>query len=156
MEVIEVADACAGDSDVYDPRFTKAPEPLPNNVHIKRQSLLDYGDQVSTWKFTDLMLHELDICECLAKHPHPNVAKYLERLVEDGRMTALCFRRYARTLQETVSSSEQVDTQACPRGIQEGIKHLHQLGLVHNDLNPSNVMMHSHGSNPVIIDFDSC
>jgi serine/threonine protein kinase len=31
---------------------------------------------------------------------------------------------------------------------------MHKLGLVHNDLNPSNIMMD--GDNPVIIDFDSC
>jgi serine/threonine protein kinase len=31
---------------------------------------------------------------------------------------------------------------------------MHDLGLVHNDLNPSNIIMD--GDNPVIIDFDSC
>jgi serine/threonine protein kinase len=32
----------------------------------------------------------------------------------------------------------------------EGIKHLHSLGLVHNDINPSNIMLDEHGI-PVII-----
>jgi serine/threonine protein kinase len=31
---------------------------------------------------------------------------------------------------------------------------MHRLGLVHNDLNPANIMM-DHGK-PAIIDFDSC
>lgn len=31
---------------------------------------------------------------------------------------------------------------------------MHALGLIHNDLNPSNIMMN--GDSPVIIDFDSC
>jgi serine/threonine protein kinase len=30
---------------------------------------------------------------------------------------------------------------------------MHDLGLVHSDLNPSNIM---DGNNPIIIDFDSC
>ena len=31
---------------------------------------------------------------------------------------------------------------------------MHALGLIHNDLNPSNIMMN--GDSPVTIDFDSC
>lgn len=31
---------------------------------------------------------------------------------------------------------------------------MHQLGLIHNDLNPTNIMMD--GDTPVVIDFDSC
>ena len=42
----------------------------------------------------------------------------------------------------------------CSRGIEAGVRHMHKLGLVHNDLNPSNIMMD--GDNPVIIDCDSC
>ena len=41
------------------------------------------------------------------------------------------------------------------QGIENGIRHLHELNLVHNDLNPSNVML-LHDDTPVIIDFDSC
>lgn len=40
------------------------------------------------------------------------------------------------------------------RGIEDGIQHLHGLGLINNNLNPSNIMMD--GENSVIIDFDSC
>jgi serine/threonine protein kinase len=36
-----------------------------------------------------------------------------------------------------------------------GIRHLHALGLVHNDINPRNFMV-SEDDRPVIIDFDSC
>jgi serine/threonine protein kinase len=42
--------------------------------------------------------------------------------------------------------------------IENGIAHLHSLGLVHNDLNPLNPanIMFSEDDIPVIIDFDSC
>ena len=39
--------------------------------------------------------------------------------------------------------------------IENGIAHLHSLGLVHNDLNPANIMF-SEDDIPEIIDFDSC
>ncbi|KAL2177742.1 uncharacterized protein P884DRAFT_18555 [Thermothelomyces heterothallicus CBS 202.75] len=39
-------------------------------------------------------------------------------------------------------------------GIESGIKHLHALGLVHNDINPSNIMLD--GDEAVIIAFGSC
>lgn len=39
-------------------------------------------------------------------------------------------------------------------GIEGGIKHLRSLGLVHNDINPSNIMIDDHRA--IIIDFGSC
>ncbi|KAK3371019.1 hypothetical protein B0T24DRAFT_705731 [Lasiosphaeria ovina] len=40
-------------------------------------------------------------------------------------------------------------------GIERGINHLHALGLVHNDINPSNVMLDGFGE-AAIVDFGSC
>lgn len=42
----------------------------------------------------------------------------------------------------------------CLNGVEKGIVHLHSLGLIHNDINPSNIMFDE--DVPVIIDFDSC
>lgn len=39
-------------------------------------------------------------------------------------------------------------------GILVGIKHLYSLSLVHNDINPGNVMFDEDGT-PILIDFDS-
>lgn len=40
-------------------------------------------------------------------------------------------------------------------GVTAGIDHLHSLGLVHNDINPMNIMVDKVG-NAIITDFDSC
>lgn len=40
-------------------------------------------------------------------------------------------------------------------GILAAIKHLHSLGLVHNDINPANIMLDDDGTF-ILIDFDSC
>ena len=139
----------------FDSKFSKAPQPLPDNSYTKQTSLLDVGD-IPNCKFRELILGELEICELLAQHPHPNVAEYRGCVVEDNRITGLCFARYDTTLSDKVSSGVPFDRAACLRGIEDGISHLHRLGLIHNDLNPSNVMVDVDGSNPVIIDFDSC
>lgn len=42
----------------------------------------------------------------------------------------------------------------CLVHIEQGIRHLHSLGRIHNDLNPSNIMI-TEDDVPVIIDFDT-
>ena len=140
---------------VFNSQFTQAPQPLPDKAYIKRPSLLDFGDTPASHKLSDDVLDEVQVCEFLMQHPHPNVSQYLGCVVEDERITGLCFARYEMTLSEKVRSGVPFDRDACLRDIEDGVKHLHQLGLVHNDLNPRNVMVGGDG-NAVIIDFDSC
>jgi len=40
-------------------------------------------------------------------------------------------------------------------GIASGVGHMHSLGLIHNDIDPSNIMI-TEDDSPVVIDFDSC
>jgi serine/threonine protein kinase len=140
----------------FNSKFVKAPQPLPENSLIKRPSLLAFGDGPASCNLTEQVLTEVEICEILSKHPHPNVVQYLGCVVEDDRITGLCLARYHMTLTEKVDGGAPFDRASCLRGIKDGMNHLHGLGLVHNDLNPRNVMVDSDGSNPVIIDFDSC
>lgn len=60
------------------------------------------------------------------------------------------------TLSAKVRSGDPFNREACLHGIEDGVEHLHRLGLVHNDLKPSNIMVDGDGATPVIIDFDSC
>ncbi|WDK16863.1 serine/threonine-protein kinase [Colletotrichum graminicola] len=57
-------------------------------------------------------------------------------------------RKFSTTRQGVGNHGRQLDD------IEDGIKHLHSLGLVHNDLNPSNILIN--GCTWVIIDFGSC
>ena len=47
---------------------------------------------------------------------------------------------------------------ACLHGVEISIRHLHSLGLIHNDINPSNVMIDedTDKDESIIIYFDSC
>lgn len=68
-------------------------------------------------------------------------------------MTGLCFARYPRTLMQEVNpgglGKRQLrsvrprgkDYSGVLAGVERGIRHLHGLGWVHNDVNPSNIMV---------------
>jgi hypothetical protein len=82
--------------------LTRAPETLPPNSYVKRPSLLYYGDTKASSETSTLLLQEARVCEILRKSPHPNIAKYLGCLVENGRIVRLCFASYGATLAQLV------------------------------------------------------
>ncbi|KAI0428175.1 kinase-like domain-containing protein [Xylaria sp. FL1042] len=136
------------------PEFTLAPDPLPPTSYFKRPSLLYYENTPDTLDYGRQILTEVEACEILRKHPHPNIVQYLGCIVKAGRIRGLGFAKYSVTLSQMLKDRTHFSRSRCLLGIEAGISHIHELGLVHNDLNPSNIMMD--GDNPVIIDFDSC
>ncbi|KAJ0162185.1 hypothetical protein CTA2_4967 [Colletotrichum tanaceti] len=157
-------------SPLFVPTFTRAPDPLPSNTYVKKPSLISYdrihGGPLEN-SIADDVLAEVRVCELLRQNPHPNIARYLGCQVLDGRIVGICFAKYEKTLMEAVnppgfmkrmsSATRQGVSNHHGRqldGIEDGLKHLHSLKLVHNDLNPSNIMMD--GRTWVIIDFGSC
>lgn len=154
---------------LWRPEFTRAPNPLPNNTYIKTPRLtsidwLHEGPQPNY--IADSILNEVEVCEVLTRNPHPNIVRYLGCQVSNSRITGICFAKYTRTLMETVNPGHYMKRQLRSvygkgedyyhllRGIENGIRHLHSLGFVHNDINPSNIMLCN--DTAVIIDFGSC
>ncbi|KAK3377679.1 kinase-like domain-containing protein [Podospora didyma] len=137
-----------------DPEFTRAPDPLPSTCYLKRPSLLYYENTPDKPDYDRHILTEVGACEILRVHPHPNIAQYLGCIVKDGRIRGLGFAKYSITLSQMLKDGTPFNRSRCLRGIEAGVSHMHSLGLIHNDLNPSNIMMD--GDDPVIIDFDSC
>jgi serine/threonine protein kinase len=137
-----------------DPRFTPAPDPLPPNCYVKQPSLLYYSDTPASLEPARQVLAEVEACEVLQQHPHPNIAQYFGCVTMDGKITGLCFHKYPITLSQKLKEATPFDKAFCLEGIESGVRHMHSLGLIHNDLNPRNIMMD--GERPVIIDFDSC
>ena len=136
------------------PKLTRVSDPPPADSYLKRPHLLYYEEKAGSFDYHRLILAEIEVCEILRIHPHPNIAKYLGCVVKDGRVQGLSFTRYPTSLSDMLKDGQPFDTVQCMRGIEAGVSHLHALGLIHNDLNPSNIMMD--GDRPVIIDFDSC
>jgi len=145
-------------ADIWPPfstDLTIVPDPLPVDCYVKRPSLVSYADMTVRSKLSDLLLREARICELLRKYPHPNIAQYLGCTIHDNRITGLCFVRYGTTLADRLNgNSLTLPKDIILNGIKCGIQHLHYLGVIHNDVNPSNIMLKSDDT-PVIIDFDS-
>ena len=134
--------------------LTQASEPISNESFIERPDLSAYDEEKDS-RIAERLLSEVKICERLRQYPHPNIAQYLGCVVHKGRITGLCFRRYGETLMERVRGGILFDREACLSGIESGIRHLHKLGLIHNDISPLNIMLATDDT-AVIIDFDSC
>lgn len=142
--------------------LTMAPE-LPvdfEDIYIKEPSLLAYGhcSVAEQQTFFEPQLQEAQVYEQLRRSPHPNIGVYYGCLVKDGRIKGLCLQRYSRTLAEMLKEDTLSYDQknAYMQDVKGGIAHLHSLGLVHGDINPSNIMVNSRNNRAVLIDFDSC
>lgn len=140
-----------------EPGLTAAPTPPPQNSYIKTPQLIDYEHCAPDFLPKDLLLKEARTCEILKANPHPNIVEYHGCIVKDGRIRGLCLTKYAQDLDQRVRDGgvDGLDVEALLNELRSGIEHLHGLGLVHNDINPRNVMFADDGT-PVIIDFDSC
>ncbi|KAI8947946.1 kinase-like protein [Xylaria longipes] len=137
------------------PNILRAPDPLPSNVYIKTPDLLAYGSTPASSNFASQTLQEVQMCEILRQHPHPNIAQYLGCLVTDNKIRGVCFVKYKMTLAEYLRKGYPIDVDHCLAGVERAVSHLHALKLVHNDLNPSNIMLDDNNE-PILIDFDSC
>ncbi|RDA87713.1 hypothetical protein CP532_1784 [Ophiocordyceps camponoti-leonardi (nom. inval.)] len=137
-----------------DTEFTRAPDPLPPTAYLKRPSLIYYQDSYDHCHVPRHILTEVEACEVLRMNPHPNIVQYLGCIVNNGRITGLGFAKYSLTLSQMLEDGTPFNTASCLDGIEAGVRHMHNLGFIHNDLNPTNIMMD--GDNPIIIDFDSC
>lgn len=157
----------------FQSNFTQAPDPLPPNCYIKRPRLLSYDrihNTPSVSRISERVLREAEVCEILKLHPHPNIAQYLGCQVRNGRITGICFNKYSDTLMHRVNPKSRMkrafiydgrslkNRDGCLHGVEMGIRHLHSLRLIHNDINPSNVMIDedTDKDTSIIIDFDSC
>ncbi|KAH6964577.1 kinase-like domain-containing protein [Fusarium avenaceum] len=137
----------------YDPSLTIAPEKMLKDCYLKRTMLsFDPNNQDET--SAEIILGEAKVCEKLIKNPHENVVQYWGCYVVDNQIRGLVFEKYTMTLLQHVQTGYSINMESCVRSIESGILHLHSLGINHNDINPSNIMMDA-SDNPILIDFDS-
>ncbi|KAL2019756.1 hypothetical protein VTK56DRAFT_9200 [Thermocarpiscus australiensis] len=105
-----------------------------------------------------VLLDEIRILETLAKHPHPNIVRYHGCRVRRGRVTGIVLDRHSTDL-DSLESDEalrvSVDRDAIMTDVEAAVAHLHSLGLAHNDLNPSNILI-GKNKNAILADFGSC
>jgi serine/threonine protein kinase len=149
---------------VVKPAWTVAGS-ASNYYYVKTPGLLDYIED----GLEEQISREVEACEITMKNPHPNLAAYYGCVDTRGRVSGICLKRYQTTLLERlnpqylnkrafVSSGRPLVYESLASdldGILAAIHHLHSLGIVHNDINPANIMLDESGS-LVLVDFDSC
>ncbi|KAG6261673.1 hypothetical protein E4U48_007618 [Claviceps purpurea] len=139
---------------LYSPRFLQAPSTISPDSYVKGPNLSFYEYDPKETPVSDLILHEVEAYELLKRHPHPNIVEYRGCVVRDDRITGICLAKYKMTLSERMADSTPFDKDMFLDGIERGIRHLHSLGIVHNDINPANIMLDELDC-PIIIDFDA-
>ncbi|KAF1357352.1 hypothetical protein EJ07DRAFT_167550 [Lizonia empirigonia] len=123
------------------------------DVFVKRPRLTAYKNSNS---ISLTLLNEAHICERLSDFPHTNIACYRGCITQHGRITGLCFDKYAETVWERLHRGKKIGIR-CLEQIEAGLQHLHGLGLVHCDIGDDNIMFRElDGDDLVVIDFDSC
>ncbi|KAH7074561.1 kinase-like domain-containing protein [Paraphoma chrysanthemicola] len=145
--------------------MTLAPQTPDPTAYTKRLDLLNLGETLITspW-LRDITLREIQICEVLRLHAHPNVCHYHSVVVTQNLMTGLVFDRYVGTLADLVDSHSNsdftttafpIDIPACLAHITAGFTHLHDLGFVHCDIKPDKISVDAASQMYVIGDFDA-
>ncbi|KAG2135510.1 kinase-like domain-containing protein [Suillus clintonianus] len=146
----------------WHPSLTELPPVAPTDSFLKRPLILleDYDDGQGGHDSRtpgDDLLNEAKVYEILKQHAHPNISIYYGCVRDGDCITAICLKKYGRTLMDAVWKKDPtLNPAAILDGISKGLAFLHEtLGLVHNDINPANIMLDDAGD-AVIIDFDSC
>ena len=146
-----------------------APTDLLPTCHIKYQFPNIWPEmELVLYEPVEATMREVDVCEILARNPHPNIAKYHGCIVEDGFIKGIVYEKYAETLADKVNPNSTAKRwfhygehtlehgrEAFMTQVTRAIEHLHSLSLVHNDIKPDNLMLDFNG-NAIVIDFDSC
>lgn len=138
---------------IVHPSYFLASSISRETAYVKAPNLVGY--EKDSPNFGSNMVTEIKACQAIRAQPHPNLAEYQGCICEDGYVVGLCFKRYETNLRDAVRNSRKLDYAAVLEGIRSGVKHLHSLGLVHNDIKPSNIMIDENDTG-VLIDFDSC
>ncbi|KAI0408043.1 kinase-like domain-containing protein [Xylaria palmicola] len=138
--------------------LTKAPEKLPPNVFVKRPRLALY-DIFLKHKVVHLLpkalVEEAEAMEVLNTQPHPNIVGYHGCHVRRGYITGLVLDRHPHTLNSYLQSGYTLqDKELFIESLESAIHYIHSLGLAHNDLNPTNVLV-AEDRAPILIDFGS-
>ncbi|KAG5986692.1 hypothetical protein E4U52_008357 [Claviceps spartinae] len=137
----------------YSARLLRAPSPVPPDSYVKEAEFLYYNSDTKEMPLRNLAAHEIEAYEILRQYPHANIVEYRGCVVSDGRISGICLAKLEMSLYKRMQDSTPFDKYLVLEGIERGIRHLHSLGIVHNDINPATIMLDKL-DRPVIIGSD--
>lgn len=140
----------------WKPSLSEVSQSILDMAYIKSPKVIDYygGDD----KPGERLVLEAEKLEMIRNNGgHPNICEYYGCVRQDQFVTGLALKKYPKTLQALMKEEDMILDKRLKlyRRITNGAQFLHRLGLVHNDLNPNNIMV-DENDQVAIIDFDSC
>ena len=144
---------------LFPPGFTIAPPFDARKHYLKGPSFQYELGRPGCTIVAQSVLNEVTVLEKLLQHPHPNLARYYGCVVDEGRIKQICLARYAGNLTSWLEQNHNSPSPAVAHkimdGVEAGVRHLHALGMAHNDINPENICIDKE-DRAVIVDFDCC
>ena len=132
----------------YQTGWLIAPSSIPEDFYEKRPGMANYLERG--------LLNEIEAYESLRDEPNPYIGDYHGCVVYEGSVVALCLAKYHQSLLKRIYYDDRpFNAGACIQRIQDGLSRLHDRRLIHNDLNPSNIMLEE-DDKPAIVGFDYC
>src|SRR5688572_2172638 len=111
---------------------------------------------MSLFVLPQLLLEEAHVLDRISRQPHPNIIRYYGCRVHRGFITGLVMDYHENDLNEHLKAGfGDLEKGPFMAALEAGIRHLHSLGLAHNDINPANIMV-DESRMPVLVDFGSC
>ncbi|KAF4975630.1 hypothetical protein FZEAL_7621 [Fusarium zealandicum] len=101
------------------------------------------------------VLEEAHALQVISKRPHPGLVKYHGCRIVRGRITGLVLERQPNDLNRHLETVGPVDTGPFMTALSSAVRHLHRMGMAHNDINPANILVNSQNM-PVLADLGSC
>ena len=137
----------------YEDKFGPIVTRPGDSDYVKRPDVSDY-DGIESDRTSELMHGEAAMFNVFRKNPHRHISGSRGCFVTEGRVTAFCLPRLAETLGGRMKRVK-VSKEECMPQIRSAVRHVHDLGLAHNDINPENIMFDANDT-PKLIDFDAC
>jgi serine/threonine protein kinase len=125
-------------------------------VYLKTPDLLNFdaANKACLQDMYRLQKTEIDVYKSLLRSPHPNICYYYSCMQEEGRVGAIVLCKYLRSLESVLNSDKPwQDKEQIMADVRAVLEHLHLLGYVHNDINPSNVLLDEE-DRVVLVDFE--
>lgn len=132
----------------------EASNPISASVFLKGPQFADValGIHPGQRLVKEALIYE----EVLSRYPHPALCVYQGCLREGELLKGICLQKHRCDLWNAVTHQTfSFDPEQVLGDIASGLLHLHSLGLAHNDVKPSNVVLTEEG-HAVLIDFESC